>query len=161
MPGQEASMRASGSGYVTPGEWPELHFAFQIDTTLRCPESLVIHGLQQFTISFNRTAVMTFLTDEINAAAVKAWMDERPRPKTEAFDRLVQELNGDMLMAEMMWIYWGDSALKYLDWEKPEFNQHLRWWKFNQKKNTIRSLIQEPEGKQWVWRMLHDAGTWL
>ena len=73
---------------------------------------------------------MTLLTDEINAAVVQAWAKDRPRAKTEAFDRLLKELNGDTLMAEMMWLYWGKDALKYLDWEKPEFNQHLRWWKF-------------------------------
>lgn len=104
---------------------------------------------------------MTLLTDEINAAVVQAWAKDRPRAKTEAFDRLLKELNGDTLMAEMMWLYWGKDALKYLDWEKPEFNQHLRWWKFKQKKNTIRSLISAPGGKQWVWQMLHDAGAWM
>lgn len=58
-----------------------------------------------------KNEAMTALTDEVNATAVQAWMKERPRPKTEAFDQLVQELNGDVLMAEMMWIYWGKGAL--------------------------------------------------
>lgn len=104
---------------------------------------------------------MKILTEEVNRKFVESCVKHRPRIKTQVFDQLVKELNGDALMAEIMWVYWGDGALKYLDWEKPEFNQHLRWWKFRQKKNTIRSLIQEPEGKQWVWQMLHDASAWL
>jgi len=46
-----------GSGCVIPENRPELHFAFQIDTTLRRPETLVSYGLQRFTFSFNRTVV--------------------------------------------------------------------------------------------------------
>jgi hypothetical protein len=46
-----------GSECVTPENRPELHFAFQIDTTLRRSETRIIHGLQHFTLSFNRTAV--------------------------------------------------------------------------------------------------------
>jgi hypothetical protein len=48
----------SGSGYVIPGCRPELNFAFQIDTTLYRLESLAVHGIQRFSLSFNRTAVM-------------------------------------------------------------------------------------------------------
>jgi hypothetical protein len=104
---------------------------------------------------------MTKLTDEINRKFAEAWIKDRPRYKTEDFDRLVNELNGDKLMAEMMWSYWGAGSLKYLDWAKPEFNRHLRWWKLKQEKNTIRTLIKTPEGKMWVWQMLHDAAAWL
>ena len=104
---------------------------------------------------------MTLLTDEVNLRFVESCVAHRPRAKTEVFAQLVVELDGDTLMAEMMWVYWGDGALKQLDWKKHEFNQHLRWWKFRQKKNTIRSLIQAPSGKQRVWQMLHDASAWL
>ena len=104
---------------------------------------------------------MTELTDEINEAAARAWAADRPRPKTEHFDRLLKELDGDIWMAEWMWVYWGADALQILDHEIKALNPHLRWWKFGQKRNTIRTLLREPDGKQWVWRMLHDAGAWL
>jgi hypothetical protein len=104
---------------------------------------------------------MTILTDEINRKAVEAWEKDRPHPKTDAFDQLVKELDGDELMARMMWVFWQSGSLSYLDWPKPEFNRHLRWWKFKQEKNTIRTLIKTPKGKMWVWQMLHDAGAWL
>ncbi len=104
---------------------------------------------------------MTVLTGEINRQMVEAWVKERPNPKTDAFDELVKELKGDELMAEMMWVYWQAGALSCLDETAPYFNRHLRWWKFRQEKNTIRKLIQTPEGKAWVWQMLHDAGAWL
>lgn len=104
---------------------------------------------------------MTRLTDEINERAARAWVADRPRPKTESFDQLLKELGGDRWMAEWMWVYWGKGAIGYLDWEMPALNPHLRWWKFGQKRNTIRSLLREPDGKQWVWQMLHDAGAWM
>lgn len=104
---------------------------------------------------------MTVLTDEINERAARASMADRPRPKTEQFDQLLKELGGDLWMAELMWVYWGKAALGVLDDAMPALNPHLRWWKFGQKKNTIRSLLNEPDGKQWVWQMLHDAGAWL
>ena len=44
-------------GHITPENRPELHFAFQIDTTLYRLKSLVIHGLQRPTLSFTRTVV--------------------------------------------------------------------------------------------------------
>lgn len=107
---------------------------------------------------------MTVLTDEINERLARAWMAERPRHKTEFFDKLLKEitdLNGDVWMAELMWVYWGRGALKALDEEIPAINPHIRWWKFGQKKNTVRSLLKEPDGKQWVWRMLHDVSGWM
>jgi hypothetical protein len=104
---------------------------------------------------------MTELTDEVNQRLVEAIKVHRPQHKTDAFDQLVKELSGDELMAEVMWYYWQADALKSLDGYIPALNTHLRWWKFGQEKNTIRKLIQTPEGKKWVWRMLHDAGAWL
>lgn len=104
---------------------------------------------------------MTILTEEVNRRFVLAWLKDRPRVKTDAFPHLLAALNGDELMAEIMWAYWGVESIKYLDWPKPEFNRHLRWWRFRQEKNTIRKLIQSPEGKLWVWQMLHDASAWL
>lgn len=104
---------------------------------------------------------MTALTDEVNREFVDSCVKHRPRAKTEAFDQLVRDLNGDVLMAEMMWIYWGKGALKAMDAEMPALNPHLRWWRLWQKRNTIRSLVRDPNGKQWVWQMLHDASAWL
>lgn len=104
---------------------------------------------------------MTIVKEDINSVVVEAWEKERPHAKTAAFDQLVKELNSDELLARMMWVFWQSSSLGYLDWPKPEFNHHLRWWKFGQKKNTIRELIKTEEGKAWVWQMLHDAGAWL
>ncbi len=104
---------------------------------------------------------MTVLTDEINEGLARAWMNDRPRPKTDHFDQLLKELSGDVWMAEVMWVYWGKGALGMLDAEMKVLNPHLRWWKFGQRRNTIRSLLKEPDGKQWVWRMLHDASGWM
>src|SRR3972149_3517654 len=50
-----------GSGCVAPEIRPELHFAVQIDTTVRRLESRVIHGFQRFALSFNRTVVNTHI----------------------------------------------------------------------------------------------------
>ncbi len=107
---------------------------------------------------------MNVITDEMKERFAKAWVAERPRHKTEYFDQLLKEvtdLNGDVWMAEVMWAYWGKAALRVLDDAMPALNPHLRWWKFGQKKNTIRSLLREPNGKQWVWRMLGDASAWM
>lgn len=106
---------------------------------------------------------MTYLTDEIDEQQrkmVETMIACRPRAKTEKFDELVEQL-GNPLMAELMWIYWGAGALKALDDEAKALNPHLRWWKFGQKRNTIRSLVREPAGKQWVWQMLNDFGAWF
>jgi hypothetical protein len=99
--------------------------------------------------------------DEKNRKGVEAWAKERPRVRTEAFDQLVEALDGNTLLAEMMWVYWGPASLRTLDSEMPALNPHLRWWKFRQEKNTIRKLIRTPSGKAWVWQMLNDAGAWL
>jgi hypothetical protein len=56
----------------------------------------------------------------------------------------ITDLNGDVWMAELMWVYWGKGALHILDDAMPALNPHLRWWKFGQKKNTIRSLLKQP-----------------
>lgn len=104
---------------------------------------------------------MTVLTGEVNERAARSSMADRPRHKTEQFDQLLKELDGDVWMAELMWVYWGKAALRVLDDAMPALNPHLRWWKLGQKKNTIRSLLKEPDGKQWVWQMLHDAGAWM
>lgn len=99
-------------------------------------------------------------TDEKHREAVEAWMKDRPRAKTEAFDLLVKELDNE-LMAEMMWLYWGAGAIKGLDGAPPYLNHHLRWWKFGQEKRTMRKLLKTPQGKAEVWQMLSDAAAWL
>ena len=98
-------------------------------------------------------------TDEKQRAFVEACIASRPRGKTEVFDLLVKELDNE-LMAEMMWIYWGAAAVN-LDSAPSYFNQHLRWWKFDQEKRTFRKLLQTPKGKAEVWQMLNDASAWL
>jgi hypothetical protein len=98
---------------------------------------------------------------EVSTEELSQWILERSEPRTEKFDQLIYELDGDAEMAETMWLYWGADALQVLDHEIKALNPHLRWWKFGQKRNTIRTLLREPDGKQWVWRMLHDAGAWL
>lgn len=98
--------------------------------------------------------------DEKQKAMVQAWMKDRPTTKTPIFDQLVKELDNE-LMAEMMWIYWGEGAIKCLDQASPYLNSHIRWWKFGQEKRTIRKLIKTPQGKAEVWQMLNDAGAWL
>lgn len=98
--------------------------------------------------------------DERQRQHVEAMLQSRPRPKTAAFDKLVNEL-GNPLMAELMWIFWGKASIYYLDGEIPALNRHLRWWKFGQEKRTIRKLLRTPEGKEEVWQMLNDAGAWF
>jgi hypothetical protein len=98
--------------------------------------------------------------DEKHRKMVESWVKARPRTKTKFFDRLVIEI-GSPLMAEIMWVYWGPSAIEYLDWPMPALNTHLRWWKLGQRKRTIRKLIQTINGRNEVWQMLHDAGAWL
>jgi hypothetical protein len=53
-------MYMSGSGYVTPENPPERHFAIQVGDTLRRPESIASHGFQRFALTFNRTAVTVY-----------------------------------------------------------------------------------------------------
>jgi hypothetical protein len=99
--------------------------------------------------------------DEANRKMVEAWVLDRPRVRTESFNKLVDELKGNTLMAEIMWVYWGEGSIGCLDSVAPYLNHHLRWWKFGQEKNTIRKLIKTAEGKAWVWQMLNEAGAWL
>jgi hypothetical protein len=76
---------------------------------------------------------LTVLTDEINRAMVESWKIARSLlPKTESFDKLMLALDGDELMAEMMWSFWYSGAWKIVDKELLYFNPHLRWWKFKQ-----------------------------
>jgi hypothetical protein len=46
-----------GSGGITPGNRPELHFAFQIDTTLFKQKLFYIHCLDCNAFHFYRTVV--------------------------------------------------------------------------------------------------------
>ena len=82
-------------------------------------------------------------------------------PHPDKLQELIAALDGNELMAQLLWVYWGRGALRYIDGEIPVLNRHLRWWKFKQEKRTIRKLIQTPEGKAEVWQMLNDYGAWF
>jgi hypothetical protein len=71
---------------------------------------------------------------EVSTEELSQWILERSEPRTEKFDQLIYELDGDAEMAETMWLYWGADALQVLDHEIKALNPHLRWWKFGQKK---------------------------
>lgn len=86
--------------------------------------------------------------------------ESRSRPFTERYRRLV-DMVGDPYVAEMMWIYYGESAIEVFDAPLKAINGDRKWWAPWKKKNTIRSLIMTTEGKKRVWQMLHDAGAWL
>jgi anti-anti-sigma factor len=55
-----------------PADCLKLVFQIQIDTTPRRSETLVTHGLQRFTLQFNRTAVQLHMSqiDYIDSAAL-------------------------------------------------------------------------------------------
>ena len=95
-----------------------------------------------------------------NRAIVEAHKLERGRPKTKAFDSLLN-IVGDPDMAEMMWIFLGESSLKVLDDPAPALNLNRKWWMPFIKKNTMRALLRTEKGREQVWRMLHEASAWL
>jgi hypothetical protein len=102
------------------------------------------------------------LTPEVNKLMAQALVKERPVPKTPVFDQLLSEV-GDEDMANVIWVYFSGAGLKVLDAEAPALSSKLsfRDWLMRKPKSTIRSLIKTEEGRQIVWRMLHDAGAWL
>ena len=102
------------------------------------------------------------LTPEVNKLMAQALVKERPVPKTPVFDQLLAEV-GDEDMANVIWVYSSGTGLKVLDVEIPALSSKpsFRGWLMRKPKNTIRSLINTEEGRQIVWRMLHDAGAWL
>lgn len=62
------------SGEIAPGNRPELHFAFQIDTTLSNKEFIYIHSLKSYWGYFYRTPMFKIRIsygkqEECNAAA--------------------------------------------------------------------------------------------
>jgi hypothetical protein len=94
----------------------------------------------------------------INREYMEALINYRPRPKNPKFHQLVEELK-DPNLAEVIWYFYGSVSV--LDSPIRALNMERKWWQFWKPKNTIRSLMQTREGKQWVWRMLHGASVWL
>jgi hypothetical protein len=81
--------------------------------------------------------------------------------KTNDFYALVDLLDGNTVMADMMWVLWKSAALKAFDSPMPALNRDLSWWKFWQPKLTIRQLLEMPDGKARTWRFLNEASAWL
>jgi hypothetical protein len=86
--------------------------------------------------------------DEINALGVT-----EIEKKNELFFKLVPEI-GTLPLPEALWTVWGAASLEMLDAPLPEFNEHLRWWKFKQEKRTMRQLIKTTQGREEVWRFV-------
>lgn len=98
--------------------------------------------------------------DNVNIDYVSSLVRSRPRPKNEIFNRLVKDL-GDPDISEALWILYGDQSINLIDDPNKYLNPSRSWFNFWKKKNTVRSLVATPEGKRWVWQMLHDASAWL
>jgi len=94
-----------------------------------------------------------------NARIVQAWLSTRPRAKGPQFNELAEQLR-DPMLAEMIWILYGEDSLRVIDMPLQAINQENPWWRFR-KKNTVRSLSETCEGKRRLWQMLHDASAWM
>jgi hypothetical protein len=64
-----------------PGILREPHFQIQIGDTSRRSETLVTHGLQQFTLQFNRTAVKDRIDPWLAERIAREWGLEAPGKK--------------------------------------------------------------------------------
>ena len=96
-----------------------------------------------------------------NKAWVTSCLAGRYRPKNWMFEELAETVQ-DLEMAEMMWTFWGRSALETLDYPARALNPSRgRWIPFARKSNTIRSLLKTPSGREKIWRMLKEASSWL
>lgn len=97
---------------------------------------------------------------DVNQNMLDAWRVSRPRRMGDGYSYLLNVL-GDPYLSEMIWILYGKDSLRAINHPIKALNDDRMWWMFWRERNTVVSLARSREGKERVWRMLHDASAWL